>query len=211
MIDCGATSLVAAKRAGINPSEIEWILLSHLHGDHFGGIPFLALDGQFSRRERPLVVAGPAGVQDRVESAMEALYPGSSRTRRRFDINFVEHRDRESMVVGPVSVRPFEVVHASGAPPYALRIEYAGKVIVYSGDTEWTDALVEAARGADLLICEAYFFDKKVKFHLDYQTLLANRARLETRRIVLTHMSKDMLDREGLEMERASDGMTIGL
>lgn len=50
LIDCGASALIAMKREGIDPSEIRWIVLSHLPGDHFGGIPFLILDGQFSRR-----------------------------------------------------------------------------------------------------------------------------------------------------------------
>src|SRR5207245_196162 len=81
------------------------------------------------------------------------------------------------------TVTPFIVKHASGAPAYALRVEYGGKVITYLGDTEWTESLIEAARGADLFVCEAYFFEKKIKYHLDYQTLRENRERLDCRRI----------------------------
>ena len=44
-------------------------------------------------------------------------------------------------------------------------------VIAYSGDTEWTDVLLEVARGADLFVCEAYFYDKRVRNHLSYTTL----------------------------------------
>src|SRR5438477_324384 len=66
LIDIGASSLVAMKRTGVDPSSIEWIALTHLHGDHFAGLPFLVLDGQFNRRTRPLVIAGPAGVAARV-------------------------------------------------------------------------------------------------------------------------------------------------
>ena len=75
LLDCGATSLVALRRAGIDPATIDAILISHLHGDHFGGVPFVLLDGQFRRGVRPLVVAGPAGVEARVAAAMEALFP----------------------------------------------------------------------------------------------------------------------------------------
>src|SRR5207245_8976218 len=60
LLDCGATSLVAMKRSGVEPNEIGLVLLSHLHGDHFGGLPFLVLDGQFSRRTKPLVIYGPS-------------------------------------------------------------------------------------------------------------------------------------------------------
>ena len=212
LIDCGASSLIAMKRTGVDPGEIGWVLLSHLHGDHFGGLPFLVLDGQFSRRTRPLVVAGPAGTCARVEAAMEVFFPNSTRIARKFGVEFFELAARSAAAVGPATVTPFPVEHASGAPSYALRVEYGGKVVVYSGDTEWTDSLVEAARGADLFVCEAYFFEKKIKFHLDYATLRDRRKRLECSRIILTHMSQDMLGRLAeSEMECASDGQVVVL
>ena len=198
------------KRAGLDPSDIACVLLTHLHGDHFGGLPFLILDGQFARRSRPLVIGGPPGVRQRVEAAMEVFFPGSSKVDRRFPVEFVELRERVPCIVGPATVIPFVVKHASGAPAYALRVEYGGKVITYSGDTEWTESLVEAARGADLFVCEAYFFEKKVKYHLDCQTLRENRQRLDGRRVVLTHMSADMLSRRSeSDMECADDGQVI--
>jgi ribonuclease BN (tRNA processing enzyme) len=212
LIDCGASSLIAMKRAGVDPGEIDWVLLTHLHGDHFGGLPFLVLDGQFSRRVRSLVVAGPPGTPARVEAAMEVFFPGSTRVERRFAVEFVELADRVAARVGPATVTPFAVAHASGAPSYALRVEYGGKVIVYSGDTEWTESLVDAVRGADLFICEAYFFEKKIKYHLDYATLRDQRKRLECSRIILTHMSQDMLGRlADSELECATDGQIVTL
>jgi ribonuclease BN (tRNA processing enzyme) len=212
LIDCGASSLIAMKRAGVDPGEIGWILLSHLHGDHFGGVPFLILDAQFSRRTRPLVIAGPPGARERIEAAMEVFFPGSSGTVQRFPIEYVELGDRTPQAVGPATVTPFAVRHASGAPAYALRIECDGKTMTYSGDTEWTESLVDATRGADLLVCEAYFLDKAVRYHLDYATLLRERYRLECGRILLTHMSHDMLGRFGeVALECAHDGQVIEL
>ena len=212
LIDCGASSLIALKRAGLDPAEMGHVLLTHLHGDHFGGLPFLILDGQFSRRTRALVVGGPPGVRERVEAAMEVFFPGSSRVDRRFAVEFVDLREGTSTLAGPAGVTPFIVNHASGAPAYALRVEYGGKVIAYSGDTEWTDSLADAARGADLFVCEAYFYEKKIKYHLDYQTLRENRHRLDCRRVVLTHMSTEMLGRlADLDMECADDGQVIVL
>jgi ribonuclease BN (tRNA processing enzyme) len=210
LVDCGASSLVAMRRFGVDPQAIDAVVLSHLHGDHFGGVPFLILDGQFKRRTRPLAVAGPPGVEARVHAAMEVLFPGSTTVERRFGTRFVEWSDREPQVFGPFTVTPFPVVHASGAPPFALRLACDGKVIAYSGDTEWTEALVEAARATDLFIAEAYFVDKRVKFHLDVQTLLAHRARLDCRRLVLTHMSDDVLGRLAeLGVEAAEDGREL--
>jgi len=212
LLDCGASSLIAMKRAGVDPSAVGWVLLTHLHGDHFGGLPFLVLDGQFSRRTRPLVIAGPPGVQSRVHAAMEALFPGSTTVERRFPTDFVELMPRRPITVGPTRVTAFPVEHASGAPSYALRLACGGREIAYSGDTEWTESLLEAARGTDLFICEAYTFERKIRYHLDYATLRAEAARLDCRRIVLTHMGPDMLARAAeAAHERAADGLLIEL
>ena len=210
LIDCGASSLIAMKRFGVDPSSLDIILLSHLHGDHFGGLPFLILDAQFSRRTRPLVIAGPPGVEARVRDAMEVLFPSSSAVQRKFIMQFAELAEGSETVLGPLSVIPYRVVHPSGAPSFALRVTCGGKVIGYSGDTEWTDTLVQAARGADLFICEAYVFEKKIKYHLDYRTLMDRRTQLGCRRLILTHMSDDMLQRlQGLDADWAEDGKRI--
>jgi ribonuclease BN (tRNA processing enzyme) len=212
LVDCGASSLIAMNRDGVDPGEVSAVLLTHLHGDHFGGVPFLILDAQFSRRTRRLLIAGPPGVQDRVEAAMEVFFPGSTSVQRKFNVEFIELPERQVTRVGPAGVTAFPVVHASGAPPYALRVEYGERIIAYSGDTEWTESLGEAARGVDVFVCEAYTFDKGVKFHLDYKTVEAQVERLDARRIILTHMGRDMLAREGeARFERAHDGLVVSL
>ena len=83
------------------------VILSHLHGDHFGGVPFLILDGQFKRRTRPLIVAGPPGVEARVHEAMEVFFPGSTGIERKFDTRFIELADRVPIEVGPARVTGF--------------------------------------------------------------------------------------------------------
>jgi ribonuclease BN (tRNA processing enzyme) len=210
LLDCGASSLIAMRRFAVDPQAIDTVILSHLHGDHFGGVPFLILDGQFKRRTRPLLVAGPPGVETRVREAMEVFFPGSTRIERKFETRFVELADRVTVEVGPVHVTGYEVSHASGAPPFALRITGEGKIVTYSGDTEWTDSLVDAARGADLFIAEALSYDKRIRYHLDLATLLEHRSRLDCRRLILTHMGEDVLARlDGLAVEAAEDGKQL--
>jgi ribonuclease BN (tRNA processing enzyme) len=210
LLDCGATSLVALRGAGVDPATVDAVLISHLHGDHFGGVPFLLLDGQFRRGTRPLVVAGPPGVQARVTAALDALFPGATGVTRRFVTTFVEWREREPVEVAGARVVPYPVVHPSGAPPFALRLQAGGRTLVYSGDTEWTDVLVEAASDADLFVCEAYTFERKIRFHLDWATVAAHRAALSCRRLIVTHMSEDMLARlPDLDVEAARDGLTL--
>jgi ribonuclease BN (tRNA processing enzyme) len=85
------------------------------------------------------------------------------------------------------------VDHPSGAPPYALRFSLDGKVLTFTGDTGWVEALCDAAQGADLLISECFQYDVTLPIHLDYKTIDANYARLGAKRVLLTHMGAAML------------------
>ncbi|MBV9337411.1 MAG: hypothetical protein JO243_16125, partial [Solirubrobacterales bacterium] len=124
----------------------------------------------------------------------------------------VEFTARMPLDFGPARITAFPVQHSSGTHPHGLRIEYGGRVIAYSGDTEWVDTLPELARGADLFVCECNFFDKRAPGHLDYQTLMEKRSQLESERIVITHMSEEMLGHlTEIELEPAADGAVIEL
>src|SRR5580692_1743240 len=211
LIDCGASSLPALKRLGIARDAIDLILITHFHGDHFAGLPFLLLDAQFSRRTRPLVIAGPEGIEMRLTQVMEALFEHSSKTQQRFELSVVALAPEVTRTFGAVTVTPFPVVHGeSGGPFLGYRIEAEGRVIAYSADTEWTETLVPLARGADLFIAEAYSYDRIVKNHLSLATLEAHLAEIAPKRLILTHMSDDMLGRlNALQHAAAHDGMLV--
>jgi ribonuclease BN (tRNA processing enzyme) len=103
-------------------------------------------------------------------------------------------------------------VHGSGAPPFALRVELGGRTVTYSGDTEWAPSLPDAARDADLFICECLQFDRPVKGHLDYGTLRAHAAELRPKRLLLTHLGPDMLARRSeVAWETSEDGLVLEL
>jgi len=211
LLDCGATSLPALRRCGLDPGRIGTVFVSHLHGDHFGGLPFLILDGQLAGRVSPLVVAGPAGTGQRLAEAMECMFPGSARVRRRFAVEVIELRPGDaSAVMAGVRARAYPASHPSGAPALVLRLTLGGRVIAYTGDTAWTPAIAEAAAGADLLIAEAYYWDKAVPHHLRHADLAAHRDELTARRTVLTHLSADMLGHlEQARFETAHDGLVL--
>lgn len=212
LLDCGATSLTALKRLDLDPGEVSTVVLSHLHGDHFAGLPFLILDGQFSRRTKPLAVVGPPGTASRLANTMECLFPGSSTTRRRFAVDVTELAPETETRVGEVAVGSWEADHPSGAPALALRLGLNGRTIAYTGDTAWTDRLVTVCRGADLLIAEAYYRDKNIPYHLRLADLDAHRDQLTAQRVILTHMSADMLEsRDNVSYERAYDGLSVTL
>jgi len=211
LIDCGASSLPALKRLDVARDEIDLILITHFHGDHFAGLPFLLLDAQFSRRTRPLVIAGPDGIETRLAHVMEALFEHSSKTKQRFELSVVPLQPEETRHFGNVEVTPYAVVHGeSGGPFLGYRIETEGRVLAYTADSEWTDTLIPLARDADLFIAEAYMYEKVVRSHLSLKTLEQHLPEINARRLVLTHMSDDMLLRlQDLPYTAAEDGMVV--
>ena len=211
LLDFGSSGLISFRRWEVSPAEIDTILVTHLHADHFGGIPIFLIDAQHvSRREKPLVIAGPPSTENRIQQAQEIMYPGSSKVRYQFPLKFIELGEGRKTQIDQLKVTPYEVVHSSGAPAYAIKVETEGKIITYSGDTAWCDSLIEATQNADLFICEANYFQKKVKYHMDYRTLMRHRSKIRCKRMILTHMGEEMLERVGdIEIEMAEEGNVI--
>jgi len=195
LVDCGASSLVALRSLKLDPNGIEGIVLSHLHGDHFGALPFLLLDAQFlAQREQPLLIAGPPGTAARVEQIMEGFFPRSTKNKWRFPWKVMEIEiGRPSDVLGH-SVTTTEVLHYSGAPSTALRVSDGERLFAYSGDTEWVDALISVADGADLFMVECFAYSGKLPGHISWDVLKPRLPDLRARRIMLTHMNPIMLD-----------------
>jgi len=212
LIDCGASSLIALKHFAIDTQAIDTILITHFHADHFGGIPFLMLNARYiTRRQRPLTIAGPPGLEAWYERAMETAYAASMTIPPHFALTLREFTIGERQEIGTLAVTPFHVVHDDRAGPcLALRIEAEGKVITYSGDTEWTPVLTKAAHAADLFICECYTYERAVIGHLSLTTLTKHFDEIGAKRIILTHMGADMLaHRDQSIYPLAEDGLVV--
>jgi len=216
LIDCGASALVSLKKSGLSTDDVDTIYISHLHGDHFGGLPFFLIDALFiAKRTKPLILAGPAALEARFHITCEAMFPLVTEQRREFDLTFEALNAGEATTIGALSVTPFEVKHYSGAPSYALRFALEDKVLAYSGDSGWTESLVKAGRDADLYIMECFQYDKRLDMHLDYLTIHNRLDDIGAKRVLLTHMSDAMLaERHEVTDERCSlaeDGMVLEL
>lgn len=212
-VDFGASSLIALAQQGIEHNSIDAVLLTHLHADHAAGVPFLLLDAMLgARRARPLTLAGPRELRPRMDAIREALFPGSHAMAPKFPLDWIEMEPGRIHPVLDLLVTPEPARHTRETNPTALRIEVGGKVIAYTGDTEWTDDVARAARGADLLIAESYFYDRPVRWHLNYPDIVAHARGAGARRLILTHMSREMLARAAdVPEECAWDGMVVTL
>src|SRR4051794_24054321 len=194
LVDCGASSPVALKARGLDFERVDGIVLSHLPGDHFGALPFLLLDAQLvSRRTRPLTIAGPPGTRERIMAALELFFPRAASNPWRFSFDIVEIvPGRPADIIGH-AVETFEVVHQSGAPSTAVRIADGRRLFAYSGDTEWTEALLPVAANADFFVIECYGHKKRVPGHLTWEILQPRLPDLRARQIMVTHMNAVML------------------
>ena len=213
LLDCGASSPAGFARSGIHADQLDVVIVSHLHGDHFGGIPYLLLAGKYlHRRTRPLLCVGPAGLQQRVEQAFNALYPGVLEDGLGFEVAYQGLDPAAVLDVRGARISCVPVIHGGGAPALGIRVEVGGRIVSYSGDTEWTEQLPLLAQGSDLFICECFSYDQTVPGHLDYLTLMREKERFSTRRLVLTHPGPQLLERTGaLELELLHDGARLEL
>lgn len=209
LIDCGATVLPGLKKHGIATEQVDAILISHFHGDHYGGIPFLLVEAAVTGRTKQLQIVTPMGGREKITSLLELLYPAMD-VLAKLDVVFLEYEAREELTTETFSLIAFPVIHAAPALPHGLRLTIEDKVISYSGDTSWTDELIPLSAEADLFICECNFFNTQVKGHLSYFELESKLHEFSYKRIVLTHLDEEMLQNiEQIKLDCANDGMEM--
>ena len=185
VLDLGSGALGALQRH-LSVPEIGAICLSHLHPDHCMDLCGLYVTAKYSPSS-PLPripVYGPPGTAGRMALAYDLpLDPGMEE-----ELEF--HTWQEIQQIGPFTVRTTSMVHPVRA--YAIRVEHGNKALVYSGDTGPNDALIELARGADLLLCEAALRDDDPNnppdLHLTPADAGEHAKRAGVKRLVITHV-----------------------
>ncbi|MEW6270112.1 MAG: MBL fold metallo-hydrolase [Thermodesulfobacteriota bacterium] len=213
LIDAGPGLLTALKALGRDTEQIDAVVLSHLHGDHFAGVPFLLLEYSYeSPRSRPLLVVGPPDTERRVYEAYHALYAETRGQKLPFEIRFVELGDGDATEVMDARVESFRVPHQETQVSLGHRLRFGDRIVVYSGDTAWTPDLLRQSSGADLFLCECSTFDTQVPRHVRYVEIEANRRSFDCDRLVLTHLGREVRERSAeIGEELANDGLEIAL
>jgi ribonuclease BN (tRNA processing enzyme) len=207
VVDFGASAIVGWHKLGYSTNEIDAIVISHLHGDHFGGLPFLLLNAQYDAgRKRPLSIIGPPGTRDRLDRAIDVFYAGAAAGRWRFEWTVEEVTPGRSTEIFDARVSTVAVEHGEQIDATGIRLEHGGKTFAYSGDTEWTDALISLSDRADFFVVECFSPAKEIVGHLNWPRLRDELPRFRAKRVALTHMNAAMRD---LHAEARQAGLEV--
>jgi ribonuclease BN (tRNA processing enzyme) len=213
LLDCGPSILQAAKQVEWDLAKLDAVLLTHLHGDHFGGVPFLFMEYRYETpRTRPFRIYGPDGTERRVKALFAALYERTAAEPLPFPVEYRELTAGETVELGAARVTALPVHHVPELTAFAYRVEAEGRTFLYSGDTAWSDELAAHARGVDLFVCECSTFETQLDIHVSYPEIAARASELGCRRLVLSHLGSEPLRRlDEVRLECARDGMTLDL
>ncbi len=210
LLDCGPTTLLGMKELGIDPLEIDAIAISHFHGDHAAGVPFLLLDYMFANpREKRLDILGPPGIRARVEK-MTDLFGYPTQLELPYELRYQEFRCGEVLERSGFSITPLHAFHHPETRPHMLRVEAGDRALFFSGDTGWMEQLPEDVGDVSLFISECVEMEESFEYHLSYDRLSRESSRFSCDRIVLTHLGSEVLsDRDRVSFETADDGLRL--
>jgi ribonuclease BN (tRNA processing enzyme) len=212
LLEAGPGLLPALKQNDCPTDGFDLLLISHLHGDHYGGLPFLILEYMWeTKRKRVLTIAGPRQLEERTWRLMRTMFPHFELDQIKHKLKFVVLEPGTTQRLGKFNVSSIRSPHTKPDISLSLRIEGGGKSVVFSGDTGWNDHLIKFSEGADLFLCECtYYESSQLTFHLNYPLLAANRDKFKVRRMVLTHLGREVLNHENeVAIEMGFDGMKI--
>lgn len=215
LVDCGAGSFSALMREQETLPGLDGMLLTHFHGDHMGGISYILMYYLFVRRlEKPFEIWTPKGGKGVIKNLSESLYPGLGLNLvSQENLSFHEFEDLPNFEAFGVQIKPEKVIHAPNSRPHGFRIDLGAHTLAFSGDTEWTDNLIELSAESDLFVCECNNDKTQKPGHIHHDLLVEKATFLSSKKVILNHLGPDMLlkDSKDSPFEFSYDGLKIDL
>ena len=194
LIDCGFTVPFALQKSSIHFSSIDYILITHYHGDHYAGLASLLLGLKYvSPQYKKLTIIGPGDIKEKLRDLFEVLYPGTIDLINELNIDFMSVNplgDKLQTKYFDLEIYPME--HSNLALPVGYVFEKNGFKIGFSGDTCWHDGLTSFIESCDKLILECNFVEKVGEGHISIQELESSKLiQFKKKHIYLTHLHKE--------------------
>ena len=186
LFDCGPTVLQQLRRAGVPSDAIDAVFISHFHGDHFFGLPFLFLDAWHAGRSKDLTIVGPPGIEARSEQLMGLAYP-SLPAKAPFQRRYQEVADAGDAAAAGAFFSAASVQHVPSLECFAYRVELGGRSLVYSGDTTLCSGLLSLVPDADVVVMECSCAGESVHLSAEGVAAVARQAS-PAAKLVLTHL-----------------------
>lgn len=190
LFDAPPTLLAHLKKLGKDPNAIDAIFISHFHGDHYFGLPFLLLEyAELAPRTRPLTIVGPPGIAKRIQSVTDLAFSNVFRKDRGYDLKFVEAHNGRGDHIGGCEFIARKVKHVDGLECFSYRVTTPDGIVAYSGDTVMCDALVPIADGADVFVVECSCWGDNCGPHLNPANIVQLRGEISpATKFILTHI-----------------------
>lgn len=201
LFEAPPTLLPHLKRLGVSLTDIRTVFISHFHGDHFLGLPLLLLEYlHVTPRREDLYIVGPPGVEEMMERLAEMAFPNLSHADAGYQRRYLEVEPNRQQTVDDVCFQAFPMKHSRGKlASFGYRLQLAGKVLAYTGDTELCDELFALAAEADVLVLDCNYIQGEGPDHLSFADVPDIRKRLPlSTTIILTHLEAEP-DVSGLE------------
>lgn len=189
LFEAPPSALVMLHRAGIDPNDLDSVVISHHHGDHFLGLPFLMLHWGQMGRKKPIRVIGPPGTEEATREIASRVYPNLFR--HRYPIEWLELLPGQTAEAADLELRAVEVVHD---PSLALNLGFAasldGRRFGYTGDSALCDSVIALARHAEVLVAECSSKAREAPTHmnLDDDMPIVRAAMDPDAALLLTHL-----------------------
>ncbi|MFX0136193.1 MAG: MBL fold metallo-hydrolase [Candidatus Hodarchaeota archaeon] len=186
LFDCGNGVLRQIEKAGIYFKNIKNVFFSHFHADHFSDFGPLVMANRMVNRSEKLFIFGPEGIEDIVKALLKKVYPYLEET-----LDFIKIHEIEEGLVKKSDL--WKVFCTKVEHPNALgyKIEAESKIIIYSGDTGYSENLLKLSKDADILIHECSNPDKEGEFktlHIFPSKLGEFAEEANVKKLVLTHL-----------------------
>lgn len=189
LIDTPNGLVKLTKKNNINILDIEVILITHLHGDHFMELPFIMLEKYFNKDNNEVLVYGPIGLEKKVKQLFTIAFPDDyDLVTQETNFQFIEFNNNQVYKFNDYKFYPKLVEHGNLKPAYGIIVEYQNKRIGFSGDSTICDSIKDIIKASDISILDTSLPDIGNRSHMGLIDIEALRNTNKNKTIIATHM-----------------------